>query len=148
MLADVFARAGALGGSIGGGVGAGGGGFFGGRRGGARGGRWGANRLKDNICELELTLPVGAEAALGKVNEVLSQEGKPLQVPYETHGVPTVAALVGSMWQNPTVVTVQIPDSDERESELKVRAVAKRSPIIRHTGEKVAERIREALAQK
>ncbi len=79
---------------------------------------------------------------------VLSEQGKPLESPYTIPGVPTVVALVGSMWQNPAVVTIEVPSSTETESQVKIRAVAKRSPIIRHTGGKVAERIREALAQK
>jgi hypothetical protein len=82
-----------LGGSIGGAAGAGGTGLLGGGRGGARGGRWGANRLKNNICELELTLPVGADAALEKVHQVLSEQGKPLKSPYATPGVKVAARI-------------------------------------------------------
>ncbi len=148
LLADVFAKAGATGGSIGGAAGGGGAGLLGGGRGGARGGRWGANRLKSVVCERELTLPMGADAALVRVSEVLAQEGKPLETPYAIPGVPTVAVLTGSIWQNPTVVTVEIPSSDGSSSQVKLRVVAKRSLIIRHTAEKTAEKVREALAQK
>jgi hypothetical protein len=88
---------------------------------------------------------VGADAAFEKVNEVLSREGKPLDSPYVTPSVPTAVALIGSTWQNPAVVTVEIPSSDQNESHVTIRAVAKKSPVIRHTGEKVAARIREAL---
>ena len=59
-----------------------------------------------------------------------------------------MAVLTGSIWQNPAVVTVEIPSSDQSSSQVRIRSVAKRSLIIRHTAENTAQKIREALAQK
>ena len=146
LLAERLARAGALGGSIGGAAGAGAGGMFGGRRGGARGARWASERMPYNVRELELSLPVDADTALERATRVLSEQGEPFDPPYASPGVPTVAAVTGSMWQSPAVVTVEIATSSPNESLVKIRAVAKKSPIMRHTGDKAAERLREALA--
>jgi hypothetical protein len=146
ILAERFARAGALGGGLGGGAGAGPAGLVGGSRGGARGARRAAARMNNNVCELELTLPVDAEAALEQVTATLSQQGELIEPPYATPRVPAVAAVTGSWWQNPAVVTVEIRTSDAHGSRVRIRAVAKRSPILRHSGDKAAQRLRDALA--
>jgi hypothetical protein len=145
ILARHFANAGALGGGIGGAAGGGGAGLFGGRRGGARGARRAAGRMKNDVCELEFVLPMSAEEALEKVSDALSEKGELLETPYAAPGVPTVAAVTGSVWQNPTVVTVEIPRAHEGRSEVKIRAVAKISLLIRHTGEKVAHQVKDTL---
>lgn len=148
ILVERFARAGAIGGGIGGAAGGGGGGLLGGRRGGARGARWGAMRLKNGVCELELTLPADPDQALAQVEAVLADKGELIEAPHAAAGIPTAAAVTGSLWQSPAVVTVEIRPDDAQGSRVKIRAVAKMGLFIRHTSEKTAQQIREALAQK
>jgi hypothetical protein len=143
VLAQRFARAGTIGGAIGGAP-------FGAvsGKGGARGARRAAGWMKNNVCELELTLPTDPQDALGRATEVLEERGQLIEQPYATPGVPTVAAVAGSTLQNPAVVTVEAHASADQATRVKIRAVAKISLLQRHTGEKVAEQIREALSQK
>ncbi len=145
VLAEYFAKAGDLGGSIGGAAGAGGAGFLGGGRGGARGARRAAVRMKNDVCELEITLRSGPEQALERVTAALSDKGHLLDPPFTTPGVTTVASRVGSALQNPAVVTAELAPAGDQETRVKLRSVAKISLLQRHTGEKVAQRIREAL---
>jgi hypothetical protein len=112
-----------------------------------RGAAMGVRRLKKNVLEIDLALDMPPQAAADRARQVLSQQGKLLNINGDdgsaTIAVGMVGAGAGNL--NPAVVTVTI-DKAENGSKLVIRGAAKEGLIKQRAGDAAAKRVAAALA--
>lgn len=126
-------------------------GAVGGRRRGRRGAEFAARRLKKNVCEISLTLPLAIEDAVERVYDVLAPEGRlsGAAQPEPTASQPTIRVITGggSWGLNPVLVTVVLTRTEEKVTSVLLRAAAKEGLIKQRAGEKTARRVAGLLSE-
>lgn len=112
-----------------------------------RGAEMGVRRLKKNVLEIDLALDMPPQAAADRARQVLSQQGKVLNINGDDGSATLVVGIVGAGVGNlnPAVVTVTI-DQAENGSKLVIRGAAKEGLIKQRAGEAAARRVATAMA--
>jgi hypothetical protein len=127
-------------GAVGGSVGAGG----------ARGARFAAKRLKKDVCEVDLELPLTLAASVEHVSRVLAEAGSLIEggETQASAGQCVVRAIVGggSGGMNPVLVTVRLSHAGPERTAVVVRGAAKEGLIKQRAGEKTAKQLAQVLA--
>ena len=127
-------------GAVGGSVGAGGG----------RGARFAAKRLKKDVCEVDLELPLALAASIEHVSRVLAKAGSLIEdgETQDPAGQCVVRAIVGGGFggMNPVLVTVRLSQVDPERTAIVVRGAAKEGLVKQRAGEKTAKAMAQVLA--
>lgn len=115
---------------------------------GGSGGRWGAacaaKRLRKNVHEINLALPLGADESAELVLRTLADAGRLLDPGPSAQpallGQKTVRAIVGGGFaqMNPVLITVTLLATGPETTNVKVRGAAKEGLIRQRAGEKTA----------
>jgi len=121
-------------------------GDVGGLAGARRGAEMGVRRLKKNVLEIDLALDMPPQAAADRARQVLSQQGKLLNINGDDGPATLVVGIVGAGVGNlnPAVVSVTI-DKAENGSKLVIRGAAKEGLIKQRAGEAAAKRVAAAM---
>jgi len=121
-------------------------GDVGGLAGARRGAEMGVRRLKKNVLEIDLALDMPPQAAADRARQVLSQQGKLLNINGDDGTATLVVGIVGAGVGNlnPAVVSVTI-DKAENGSKLVIRGAAKEGLIKQRAGEAAAKRVAAAM---
>lgn len=117
--------------------------------GGAAGTKAAARRMRKNIHETRLNIPMPPESALSRIEEIFEREGQLIEAQQDPMNGPSrVIGIVGSGFRNlnPAVVTVTIANS-ESGTLVNVRGVAKEGIIKQRGGRSAAERIVSEMEQ-
>jgi hypothetical protein len=112
-----------------------------------------AKRLRKNVGEATLLLPLGFDPALERVGEALAEVstgGGPWQVETGADGTDGMALRVmaggGFGGLNPVVVTAVLHSKGEQRTSVRLRAAAKEGLIRQRAGEKTVDRLARLLA--
>jgi hypothetical protein len=112
---------------------------------GGRGAEFAARRLKKNVHEVDLPLPLAIEDAVERVYHVLAGVGSLVDTaqPEPTANRPTVRVITGGgAWGlNPVVVTAVLTRTEAKVTSVLLRAAVKEGLIKQRAGEKTAKRI-------
>ncbi|WP_412074898.1 hypothetical protein ACLF6K_01960 [Streptomyces xanthophaeus] len=135
ILADALGAVGAIGGGGGGRLGA----------------TFTAKRLRKNVHEIPLTLPVHVDAAADHVAGLLARLGNLLEAGSgaDPDGRRVVRALVGGGFgnMNPVLVTVTLAAAGQQGTAVSVRGAAKEGLIKQRAGEKTAQQVADLLGR-
>jgi hypothetical protein len=114
--------------------------------GGRRAGEY-SRKMRKNVHEIELIVTMPPEAAAQRARQVLSEQGRLVDVSDADQSATTVVGILGAGIANlnPTVVTVTIRPG-EWGSTLLIRGAAKEGLIKQRAGEAAAKRVADALA--
>ncbi|MGW7268569.1 hypothetical protein [Streptomyces sp. NPDC054842] len=108
-----------------------------------------AKRLRKNVGEATLLLPLGIDPALERVREVLTEVSTgdaPWPLGSGADGTALrVMAGGGFGGLNPVVVTVVLNSDGEQRTSVRLRAVAKEGLIKQRAGEKTVDRLARLL---
>ncbi|MET7620366.1 hypothetical protein [Streptomyces sp. NPDC005408] len=119
--------------------------------GGGRLTRFVAKRMKKNVHEIDLVVPLPFEGAVERVARLLEQAGRTVDpVPVEPGGEQQTIRVVadgGFGGMNPVVVTALVTKGGENRSEVRLRAAAKEGLIKQRAGERTAARLAALLAE-
>jgi len=118
---------------------------------GRRGAEFVAKRLKKNVHEIDLRLPLAIEDAVERVRHVLAAVGRqvdPVQTePCTNRRTIRVITGGGTGGLNPVLVTAVLTRAEAKVTSVLLRAAAKEGLIKQRAGEKTAKRIAELLAE-
>jgi hypothetical protein len=110
-----------------------------------------ARRLKKNVHEIDLRLPLAIEDAVERVHHVLAAVGRevdPVQ-PEPSASRRTIRVITGGGvgGLNPVLVTAVLTRAEPKVTSVLLRAAAKEGLIKQRAGEKTAKRIAGLLAE-
>ncbi|MFB7242076.1 hypothetical protein CW362_32300 [Streptomyces populi] len=109
-----------------------------------------ARRMRKNVHEIDLVLPLPFEGAVEHVADVLARAGRVMGFARVGPGTDreTIRAVVGGGvgGLNPVVVTVLVSRGGVAGSEVRLRAAAKEGLIKQRAGEKTAVRLAALLS--
>ncbi|WP_369241871.1 hypothetical protein AB5J56_43730 [Streptomyces sp. R21] len=118
---------------------------------GRRGAEFTAKRLKKNVHEIDLRLPLAFEDAVERTHDVLTALGRqvdPLEPqPSADRRTIRVIAAGGAGGLNPVVVTAVLTRAEAAATGVLLRAAAKEGLIKQRAGEKTAQRVAMLLAE-
>lgn len=118
---------------------------------GRRGTEFAAKRLKKNVYEIDLRLPLAIEDAVERVYHVLAAVGRLVDTtqPEPTANQPRIRVITGggAGGLNPVLVTAVLTRTEEKATSVLLRAAAKEGLIKQRAGEKTAKRIAGLLAE-
>lgn len=118
---------------------------------GRRGTEFAAKRLKKNVHEIDLRLPLAFEGAVERVHDVLAAMGRQVDpVPPEpSTNRRTIRVITGggAGGMNPVLVTAVLTRAEAGATSVLLRAAAKEGLIKQRAGEKAAKRIAGLLAE-
>ncbi|HET6353409.1 hypothetical protein [Streptomyces sp.] len=113
--------------------------------------RFVTKRMKKNVSEIDLVVPLPFEEAVKYVVHVLGREGRtvdPMPVePGPGQQAIRVIAPGGVGGMNPVLVTALVKNGGETSSEVRLRAAAKEGLIKQRAGEQTATRLAALLAK-
>ncbi|MFJ6982511.1 MULTISPECIES: hypothetical protein [unclassified Streptomyces] len=120
--------------------------------GGGRGGLTGrvARRMKKNVHETDVPLPLPYERAVGYVTAFIAGHGRPLEATLSAADATSVTLRMvtggGAGGLNPVVVTAVVTAAGDAAVTVRLRAAAKEGLIKQRAGEKTAVRLAAELA--
>ncbi|MBB6173103.1 hypothetical protein HNR23_003163 [Nocardiopsis mwathae] len=104
-----------------------------------------ARRMRKNVHEIDLVIPLPFDDAVEHVVRVLEGTGQRIEPPHAEPEDPgqTIRVLTGGgIWDmNPVVVTAQVTETRKDVSGVHLRAAAKEGAIRQRAGEKTAKRL-------
>jgi hypothetical protein len=109
-----------------------------------------AKRMRKDVHEIDLLVPLPFDDAVKRVSGVLGRAGRAVEtVPVDSGEDETIRVVasggVGGL--NPVVVTARVLKADEATSEVWLRAAAKEGLIRQRAGEKTAVRLAAQLSK-
>jgi hypothetical protein len=120
--------------------------------GGGRGATFAAKRLKKDVHEIDLTLPMSLGVAVNHVGGILAEAGRLLETeqPQPTATKRVVRAIVGGgLWNmNPVLITVGLTVDRPESTSIRIRGAAKEGLIKQRAGEKTGKRVVGLLTQR
>ncbi|MEU3252212.1 hypothetical protein [Streptomyces sp. NPDC006997] len=108
-----------------------------------------AKRMKKNVQEIELLVPLPFDEAVRRVFGVLSGAGRAVGSGAGDDGTEMLRVVAGggAGGLNPVVVTVWVRQAGEGGSQVRLRAAAKEGLIRQRAGEKTAARLAALLGE-
>ncbi|MZE79630.1 hypothetical protein GTY57_22380 [Streptomyces sp. SID5475] len=110
-----------------------------------------AKRLKKNVHEIDLVIPLPFDDAVKRVADVLGGAGQAVEPVHVEPGgdrrTIRVVAGAGIGGMNPVVVTALVTRGGEHTSAVRLRAAAKEGLIKQRAGEKTAVRLAALLSE-
>lgn len=107
-----------------------------------------AKRMRANVFETDVALPMPVEQAAARVRSLLEELGGLLDEESSGGGHRVRGMMgAGSMNLNPTVVTVTLTETGSAATAARIRGVAKEGLIKQRAGQKAAERVAARLSE-
>jgi hypothetical protein len=107
-----------------------------------------AKRMRANVFETDVALPMPVEQAAARVRSLLEELGGLLDEESSDGGHRVRGMMgAGSMNLNPTVVTVTLTETGSAATAARIRGVAKEGLIKQRAGQKAAERVAARLSE-